>query len=77
MFCTRRISVIIPHLSKICVENPSKPTSMHCVDGCHFNNDCNLSTACLAGKCSDPCKNFSECGTNAVCQVVSHAATCR
>jgi hypothetical protein len=50
---------------------------MHCVDGCHFNNDCNLSTACLGGKCADPCKEFKECGTNAICQVISHAATCR
>ena len=50
---------------------------MQCVNGCHFNNDCNLATACLGGKCKDPCVEFDECGTNAVCQVVSHAATCR
>jgi hypothetical protein len=64
---------------QICISDPSNslPGSMRCVDGCHFNNDCNLATACLRGKCDDPCGQFDECGTNAVCQVVSHSATCR
>ena len=25
---------------------------------------------------TDPCKDFAECGANAVCQAVSHAPTC-
>jgi len=48
-----------------------------CVPGCHFNNDCDLKTACIESKCRNPCGDFGECGTNAVCAVASHAAVCR
>merc|ERR1712223_1208634 len=52
--------------------------------GCHFNNDCSQDTACLNQTCQDPCHPngadgsvFDECGVNAVCQVISHAPTCK
>ena len=55
-----------------------------CKDGCHFNNDCSQTTACLNQTCQDPCQPpkgldepFDDCGVNAVCEVVSHAPTCR
>ena len=55
-----------------------------CMDGCHFNNDCSQDTACLNQTCQDPCHPngadgsvFDECGVNAVCQVISHAPTCK
>ena len=54
------------------------------MDGCHFNNDCSQDTACLNQTCQDPCHPngadgsvFDECGVNAVCQVISHAPTCK
>ena len=52
------------------------------MNGCHFNNDCSQNTACLNQTCQDPCRhggsnNIDECGVNAVCQVVSHAPTCK
>jgi hypothetical protein len=52
------------------------------LDGCHFNNDCSQQTACLNQTCQDPCRPngenfFDECGVNAVCQVISHAPTCK
>ena len=48
-----------------------------CENGCHFNNDCTMGTACINGSCTDPCLGFDECGANAVCEAVSHAATCK
>ena len=65
---------------QICVDDPTNPTTAgakKCEDGCHFNNDCDQRTACIAAKCSDPCVGFDECGSNAICEVVSHAATCK
>ena len=60
---------------QICVDD--KHGGKKCEDGCHFNNDCGVKTACVNHTCSDPCIGFSECGTNAVCEVVSHAPTCK
>ena len=48
-----------------------------CEPGCHFNNDCTMGTACINGNCTDPCIGFDECGANAVCETVSHSATCK
>lgn len=48
-----------------------------CENGCHFNNDCTLGTACINGNCTDPCVGFDECGSNAICETVSHTPTCK
>ncbi len=48
-----------------------------CEQGCHFNNDCTMKTACIDGHCGDPCIGFDECGSNAICETVSHAPTCK
>ena len=62
---------------QICVDDPASKDTKMCADGCHFNNDCQLAHACVNGACADPCAGFEECGTNAECAAVSHAATCR
>ena len=36
-----------------------------------------MGTACINGNCTDPCIGFDECGANAVCETVSHSATCK
>lgn len=46
----------------------------NCRPECIINPDCPSQQACLNNKCRDPCPG--SCGTNAQCQVVSHAVTC-
>lgn len=47
--------------------NPCRPE-------CIINSDCPLNKACVNNKCVDPCEG--SCGTNAICTVVSHKASC-
>ncbi|KAG7155061.1 Neurogenic locus Notch protein-like 4, partial [Homarus americanus] len=41
--------------------------------GCRDDSKCPSTQACINNKCQDPC----VCGSNAVCEVVSHRAICR
>lgn len=41
---------------------------------CQLNADCGQSTACVRGKCVDPCSEF--CGKNAMCKVVNYIPIC-
>lgn len=45
-----------------------------CRPECVVNSDCTANRACLGSKCQDPCPG--TCGSNAICQVVNHVATC-
>lgn len=45
-----------------------------CRPECIVNSDCPTNRACFNSKCTDPCPG--TCGTNAVCQVVSHIPRC-
>lgn len=45
-----------------------------CRPECVVNTDCSSNRACLNNKCVDPCPG--SCGSNAICQVVSHAPIC-
>lgn len=46
----------------------------YCRPECTNSNECPQDKACIKEKCVDPCKNV--CGSNAQCQVISHAAFC-
>lgn len=60
---------------QICVSDDLR--GKRCEAGCHFNNDCGMNHACINGSCGDPCANFDECGSNALCEVINHVATCK
>ncbi len=45
-----------------------------CRPECIVNTDCPTNKACANNKCIDPCPG--TCGSNAVCQVVSHKPVC-
>lgn len=45
-----------------------------CRPECTTSSDCPMDKACVRQRCKNPCLN--TCGTNAVCQVVSHMAVC-
>ena len=62
---------------QVCQIDSSSNTRGKCEPGCHFNNDCTMGTACINGNCTDPCIGFNECGANAICETVSHSATCK
>ena len=41
-----------------------------------MDQDCDSSTACINGQCSDPCKGTVDCGNHAVCQTAAHRPVC-
>lgn len=43
------------------------------VTGCHNDDECHTTEACISGTCQSPCK----CGLNAICEVLHHKATCK
>lgn len=45
-----------------------------CRPQCIANSECAPDFACINKKCQNPCQG--ACGSNAVCRVVSHTATC-
>lgn len=45
-----------------------------CRPECTISSECPATEACRNYKCTDPCPGL--CGTNAVCRVVNHIATC-
>lgn len=45
---------------------------MFLVQGCTSDEECAQNEACIGGKCNSPC----ACGTNAICEVIYHKATC-
>nr|CAD7425818.1 unnamed protein product [Timema monikensis] len=46
----------------------------NCRPECVINPDCPTNRACINNKCRDPCPG--SCGSNAECQIISHAVTC-
>ncbi|TRY80586.1 hypothetical protein TCAL_11630, partial [Tigriopus californicus] len=60
---------------QICISDELR--GKRCEEGCHFNNDCGMNHACINGSCDDPCADFDECGSNALCEVINHVATCK
>lgn len=45
-----------------------------CRPECTIDSECPSSQACINNKCRDPCPG--SCGTNALCQVISHIPSC-
>ena len=43
---------------------------------CKGDFDCSTSSACIRGKCVDPCSLRAACGDNAICKVVIHKPRC-
>lgn len=43
------------------------------VQGCRSDIECANAEACINGRCESPCR----CGTNAVCDVLNHRASCK
>lgn len=41
--------------------------------GCRSDSECDLSQACIKGKCASPC----SCGAYALCDVVNHRGICK
>lgn len=46
----------------------------NCRPECIISAECPAALACVAQKCRNPCEN--ACGTDAVCTVVDHRASC-
>jgi len=49
-------------------------TPPNCRPECVTNSECSFDKACLNQRCRDPCPG--NCGSNANCHVISHAAMC-
>lgn len=43
---------------------------------CNIDQDCLETQACIKRSCTDPC-SYADCGANAVCSVIDHAAACQ
>jgi hypothetical protein len=55
-------------------EYPKGDPYQGCRPECIQNSDCPREFACIKNKCSDPC--IGICGSNALCEVFNHVATC-
>jgi hypothetical protein len=70
--------------NSICVKTDSTPACScqpgyigvppTCRPECTISAECPAAFACVAQRCKDPCEH--ACGSNAICSVVDHRATC-
>lgn len=60
-----------------CLQQEACISAGYCHLGCRNNNDCLSSEACIQNTCQNPCTIKGICGTNALCDVRLHNATCK